>query len=155
MMMCTTRTPSYNDVQRSELAWEFVFCCTCRQWKKAGMKKDKGSELTPWCVWKSRTAASDVDCCCLLRVLGSFLFSHCSWRHSLSNRTYKTLHIHRVNKPIRLKLAQSISDNTLEQTVILTQANMTRGEIIFKFEAPKKCYYMGEERMFKHTSAAQ
>lgn len=108
-----------------------VFCSACRHWKKTGMKQDKGSKLTPQCVCKCRTAASDVDCCCLLRVLGSFVFSHCSWRHSLSKRTCKTLYIRRVNKPIRLKRAQSISDNTLEQTVILTQANTQGGKKIF------------------------
>lgn len=41
------------------------------------------------CVCVRRTAASDVDCCCLLTVLGSFLFSQRSWRHSFSNRTFK------------------------------------------------------------------
>lgn len=41
------------------------------------------------CVCVCRTAASDVDCCCLLMVLGSFLFSQRSWRCNLSNRTFK------------------------------------------------------------------
>lgn len=78
------------------------------------------------CVCARRTAASDVDCCCLLRVLGSFLFLHCSWRHNLSNRTCKTLYIQRVHKSVRLKHAQSMKqENTLEQTrtLILTHAH--------------------------------
>lgn len=108
--------------------FNFVVCCMCyMQTLKDRDEERQATQSDVSSVCKCRTAASDVDCCCLLRVLGSFLFSHCSWRHSLSNRTWKTLHIQRVNKPVRLKHAQSKSYNTLEQTVILTLANTTMG----------------------------